>query len=552
MTEKIFRSILLVSMTALLLCVVLVLGFLYSHFNDQLAEEMQNELAFIASGLEASGKEYLAGVSSQNQIVWLAPDGAVLYSSGDAGDFSQNSEVRSALETGFGLQEYTISFTQRSLACAQRLSDGTVVRLSSLQYPAWILALSMLQPLIIIIAVIFILSLALAFALSKKIVRPILEIDPENPQLGKEYRELSPLLHRISRQNQLIQRQMTDLKRKQEEFRAITENMAEGFIVAGKSGEILLYNSSALLMLGLGGTAPGDSIFTLSRNASFNRAAREAMQGRHCQEEFEENNRVYQLFANPVTVDKALSGAVIMLLDITEREQREIMRREFTSNVSHELKTPLTSIYGISEILANGLVRSEDIPRFAKSIYDETGRLITLVNDIIKLSQMDENSISAQKEPIDLLAVARQVTKRLQNIAAEKRVTLSCEGTSSVISGIPGIIEEMIYNLADNGIKYNTEDGWVKITAGQRDARPYLTVSDSGIGISPQHIDRIFERFYRVDKSHSKQVGGTGLGLSIVKHGANFHGATLNVQSTPGHGTAITITFPIQKEGIKV
>ena len=228
------------------------------------------------------------------------------------------------------------------------------------------------------------------------------------------------------------------------------------------------------------------------------------------------------------------------------------MRREFTSNVSHELKTPLTSIYGISEILANGLVRSEDIPRFAKSIYDETGRLITLVNDIIKLSQMDENSISALKEPIDLLAVARQVTKRLQNIAAEKRVTLSCEGTSSVISGIPGIIEEMIYNLADNGIKYNTEDGWVKITAGQRDARPYLTVSDSGIGISPQHIDRIFERFYRVDKSHSKQVGGTGLGLSIVKHGANFHGATLNVQSTPGHGTAITITFPIQKEGIKV
>lgn len=551
MTEKIFRSILLASMAALLLCVILILGVLYSHFNDQLAEEMQNELAFIASGIEASGEEYLADVSSQNQIVWLAPNGSVLYSSGEVGDISQNAEVRSAFESGFGQHEYAVSFTQRSLACAQRLSDGSVIRLSSLQYPAWILALSMLQPLIIIIAVIFVLSLCLAFALSKKIMRPILEIDPENPHLGEEYQELSPLLHRISRQNQLIQRQMTDLKRKQEEFRAITENMAEGFIVAGKSGEILLYNSSALLMLGLGGAAPDNSIFTLSQNTVFNRAVQEAMQGRHCQEEFEENNRVYQLFANPVTVDKTLSGAVIMLLDITEREQREAMRREFTSNVSHELKTPLTSIYGISEILANGLVRNEDIPRFAKSIYDETGRLITLVNDIIKLSQMDENSISAQKEPLDLLAVAQQVTMRLQNIAEEKHIALSCEGTSSVILGIPGIIEEMIYNLADNGMKYNTENGWVKIIVGQRDCRPYLTVSDSGIGISPQHIDRIFERFYRVDKSHSKQVGGTGLGLSIVKHGANFHGAVLSVQSTPGRGTAITITFPIQKEGIE-
>lgn len=256
MTEKIFRSILLASMAALLLCVILILGVLYSHFNDQLAEEMQNELAFIASGIEASGEEYLAGVSSQNQIVWLAPNGSVLYSSGEVGDISQNAEVRSAFESGFGQHEYAVSFTQRSLACAQRLSDGSVIRLSSLQYPAWILALSMLQPLIIIIAVIFVLSLCLAFALSKKIMRPILDIDPENPHLGEEYQELSPLLHRISRQNQLIQRQMTDLKRKQEEFRAITENMAEGFIVAGKSGEILLYNSSALLMLGLGGAAP--------------------------------------------------------------------------------------------------------------------------------------------------------------------------------------------------------------------------------------------------------------------------------------------------------
>ncbi len=548
MTEKIFRSILSVSMTALLLCVILVIGILYSHFNNQLAEEMYNELTFISSGIEISGEEYLAGISSEKQIIWLAPDGTVRYGSQNGEDLLQNAEIRDAFDTGFGQKEYPVSFTQRSFACAKRLSDGSVIRLSSVQYPAWILALSILQPLVIVVAVLFALSLGLALALSKKIMRPILEIDPENPRIEEEYRELSPLLHRILRQNQLIQRQMTDLKRKQEEFRAITENMAEGFIVAGKSGEILLYNSSALLMLGTESTAPGNSILTLSQNPVFNHAAQEAMQGRHCQEEFEENGCVYQLFANPVTVDKALSGAVIMLLDITEREQRESMRREFTSNVSHELKTPLTSIYGISEIMANGLVRGEDIPRFAKSIYDETGRLITLVNDIIKLSQMDENSIMAQKEPVDLLAVAQQVCSRLQGVAAENHIALSAEGEALVISGIPGIIEEMIYNLADNGIKYNKENGWVKIKIKQKNGRPYITVSDNGIGISPQHIDRIFERFYRVDKSHSKQVGGTGLGLSIVKHGANFHGASLSVQSTPGRGTAITITFPEQKE----
>lgn len=548
MTEKIFRSILLATMAALLLCVMMVLGILYSHFNRQLAEEMQNELAFIASGIEAAGEEYLISVSSQNQIAWLSPKGEVLYATEEADGLFENAEVRAAFEGGFGQEEYALSFTKRSLACARRLSDGTVIRLASQQYPAWILALSMLQPLVIIAAFVFVLSLALAFALSKKIMRPILELDPENPQLGEEYRELSPLLHRISRQNQLIQRQMTDLKRKQEEFRAITENMAEGFIVAGKSGEILLYNSSALLMLGA--QEANGSIFSLSQNPVFTRTVEAAMQGHHSQEEFEENGCVYQLFANPVTVDKTLSGAVIMLLDITEREQREALRREFTSNVSHELKTPLTSIYGISEILANGLVKPEDIPRFAKNIFDETGRLITLVNDIIKLSQMDENSILAQKEPVDLFALAQEVAQRLQNIAQEKQVTLSVRGKPAEIWGIRGILEEMLYNLADNGIKYNKVGGWVKITVGEKGGRPHVTVSDTGIGIAPQHIDRIFERFYRVDKSHSKQVGGTGLGLSIVKHGATFHGAALHVQSLPERGTTITITFP-KKEGTK-
>ena len=378
--------------------------------------------------------------------------------------------------------------------------------------------------------------------LSGKAVEPLTKMDPDDPDDAAP-EELKPIVRKLIRQNGLIGSLTSQLKQRQEEFRAITENMTEGLLVTGKNGEILLYNSPAKQILDPDGAYNKNDAFALNDSPDFASCLSSALAGGAAKKKMILRERVYQLYANPLWIDETLSGAVMMLLDITEQEQRDSMRREFTSNVSHELKTPLTSIYGISEILADGIVKPEDIPRFTKNIHSETGRLITLVNDIIKLSQMDENSIMEDRTDVPLLDLAQRVCARLEEIAEEKNVTLAASGENAAVSGIPGILEEMIYNLVDNGIKYNVPGGSVNVTVEQRGGHPVVTVADTGIGIEPQHLGRIFERFYRVDKSHSKQVGGTGLGLSIVKHGAMFHGAHIDVSSTPGKGTAVSITF---------
>lgn len=365
----------------------------------------------------------------------------------------------------------------------------------------------------------------------------IQNIDPDEVDPDECDAELKPLMRKIVRQDSLISSQMSELKRRRQEFNAITENMAEGLIVFDGNGEPLIVNSHA------------KSIFDFSQNPfdicdTFAKSVKSALSGKSIVDSFEFNGCIYRIYANPLMNDDKLSGCVILLLDITQEEKREIMRREFTSNVSHELKTPLTSIYGISEILAGGIVRQEDIPRFAQNIHNETGRLITLVNDIIKLSQMDENSIEEAREPVDLKEVCLSVTSRLKSIAAKNGISLCVSGSCKPVCGIHGIIEEMVYNLCDNGIKYNSPGGRVEITLSSLEACERLTVTDTGIGIAPQNVPRIFERFYRVDKSHSKQVGGTGLGLSIVKHGASYHGATIDVKSTLGKGTSISLSFP--------
>lgn len=378
--------------------------------------------------------------------------------------------------------------------------------------------------------------------LSGRAVEPLVKTDPDEPDDAAP-EELKPIVRKIIRQNGLIGSLTSQLKQRQEEFRAITENMTEGLLVTGKNGEILLYNSPAKQILDPDGAYSKNDAFALNDSPVFASCLASALAGNAAKEKMAQQERVYQLYANPLWIDETLSGAVMMLLDITEQEQRDTMRREFTSNVSHELKTPLTSIYGISEILADGIVKPEDIPRFTKNIHSETGRLITLVNDIIKLSQMDENSIMEDRTDVPLLKLAERVCARLAEIAGDKNVTLTTAGEEQTVSGIPGILEEMLYNLVDNGIKYNVPGGRVTVTVEDRGGHPAVTVGDTGIGIEPQHLGRIFERFYRVDKSHSKQVGGTGLGLSIVKHGAMFHGAKIEVSSTPGKGTAITIVF---------
>lgn len=404
-----------------------------------------------------------------------------------------------------------------------------------------------LQPVIILSAVIvaLITAVILGKIFSKRITQPISEVDLEKPDIDESYEEISSLLHKINRQNSLIGKQMADLRRRQVEFNTITENMAEGFVLIDNKSEILSYNNAALKLLGAQNVRDGEHFISLSRSRIFVSTVNNALTGKHGEATLSIGKRVYQLFANPVTVEGEIYGAVLVILDITEKENREEMRREFTSNVSHELKTPLTSISGISEMLMNGLISEEDIPKFSKNIYDEASRLLELINDIMKLSRLDEAPDLTFFETVDLYSACEEVKNRLDIIAKERDIKINISGDPVSISANKSLVLEMIYNLCDNAIKYNKEGGKVNIIVGTTKDAAFFTVSDTGIGIASKHIDRIFERFYRVDKSHSKKIGGTGLGLSIVKHAAEYHKATLSVDSSVGVGTEITVSFPL-------
>ena len=369
---------------------------------------------------------------------------------------------------------------------------------------------------------------------ARSIVKPLREFDPEH-KTGQGYTEIEPIMDRLNRQSQLIDLQMADLKRSQEEFRAITDSMAEGFVLVDTDMKLVSYNLSARKLMGDGG---------VESSGLFRNVAEQALAGTHTERTAELDGRVYQILASPVEDAGRVTGAVIVTLDITEKAHREAMRHDFSSNVSHELRTPLTSIYGISELMMNDMVKPEDMKGFAANIHDESGRLIALINDIIKLTQLDEGVYELERAEVDLYAVAKSVVERLKPVAALRGIEFAVTGTSTNIHGIPSVIDEMVYNLADNAMKYNVENGRVLISVAKLAGRPVISVSDTGIGIPREHIDRVFERFYRVDKSHSKKIGGTGLGLSIVKHGAAVHGANVDLKSKPGRGTVITITFP--------
>ncbi|MBO5908614.1 MAG: PAS domain S-box protein, partial [Clostridia bacterium] len=397
------------------------------------------------------------------------------------------------------------------------------------------------MPVAIAFAVTLILILSYIFA--KKITAPISKIATENPEMSRGYKEISELIHKINRQDNLIGRQMKDLRKRQEEFKTITENMSEGLILVDKKAEILSFNKSALRLLGVESALDGDSVYMLSRRPEFIEAVKAAISGRRAQQTLFAGDKVYELYANPVIIEKKISGAVIIILDITEREKREEMRREFSSNVSHELKTPLTSISGISELMMNGMIKPEDISQFAKNIFDESARLLSLVNDIIKISRLDEAGEKKEFCEVDLFAEAEDVKQHLTQVAAQHGVELCLDGESATVLGDSSIINEIIYNLCDNAIKYNKEKGRVDIFVSSDRKGKTVTVRDTGVGIAAEHLDRIFERFYRVDKSHSRLIGGTGLGLSIVKHGAEYHGATIKVKSTEGLGTEISVRF---------
>ena len=550
MKRKIFSGIFLVSVLTFLACLVLILGVLYNYFDMQLIEGLHTEGTTIAAGIEAGGETYLQNLTVyDNRLTWIAADGEVLFDNQADPSSMENhldrEEIAEALQSGQGeSSRYSETLSQKTVYYALRLSDNSVIRLSDTRSTVWNLLFGMFQPILLVLTIAIILSAILASRISKSIVRPINAIDLEAPDVEGNYDEISPLLLKIHHQNEQIRRQMEELRRQREEFQLITENMSEGFLVVDAKTELLSYNSAALRLLGSGPVEGTPSVLTLNRGESFRHAVETALAGEHCEQTMSLGSAVYHVIANPVTHQKKPAGAVIVILDCTERELRDQMRREFTSNVSHELKTPLTSIYGVSEMIANGIVKPEDIRSFAQNIHEESGRLITLIEDIMKLSQLDENSIPADPVAVDLYQLAASVIERLKRQAEERNIAVELDGGTAVVQGIPNVLEEMIYNLCDNAIKYNRDGGRVRISVNKdKDGHPVVRVQDTGIGIPKEHQARVFERFYRADKSHSKKIGGTGLGLSIVKHAAAYHGATVRLESEEGKGTIVTVRF---------
>ena len=549
MTSKIFRNSFLVGVAVFFLSIALFMGVLYQYFGSQLLIQLESEAALAARGVEMGSMDYLDGLSSANRITWIDAGGTVLFDNqadpAQMENHADREEVRAALESETGTaSRYSTTLSQRTLYFAQRLADGTVLRVSSEQRSLPSLLLSMVQPILIILVLAVALSAVLASRLSKHIIKPVLAIDLEHPEDSDTYEELTPLLSRIKQQNQTIAQQMAQLRQKQNEFTAITENMSEGFLLLDRQGRILSHNSGALRLLHAAAPEERASYLTLNRTERFRQAVDAALTGRRDEQLVDLGGRCCQLLANPVWEDGEPAGAVLVLMDVTEQEKREELRREFTANVSHELKTPLTAISGIAEIMQGGMVKPEDIRDFAGDIYQEARRLIALVEDILRLSQLDEGAENLEREPVELLSLSQEVARRLETAARSAGVSVEVRGTPVQVQGVRRVLDEMIYNLCENAIKYNRTGGRVTLTVGQGAEGPEVTVADTGIGIPSEDQSRVFERFYRVDKSHSKEIGGTGLGLSIVKHGALLHNAQIYLNSQVDRGTSIRLSFP--------
>lgn len=550
MTKRIFRSICFVATGVFLASLVLFMGVLYEYFSGVQKNQLRMQTSLAAQGVENEGSLYFEGLAAVNyRITWIGTDGEVLYDSRSDSNEMENhlerEEIRQALKEGIGeSSRYSVTLMERSLYCAQRLSDGTVVRLSVAQNTMLTLTLGMLQPICIIFAAAFILSLVLASRLSKNIVRPLNELNLDEPLDNDSYDELAPLLRRLNSQQRQIRQQSDELAQKQQEFEVVTTGMAEGIVLLNSQEMILSMNPAAQRLLGADQSVAGKNFLSVSRNPQLQKILSQSREGKRTETVLELCGRKYQLDASPVLHDGQMFGTVLLFLDVTEKEKAEQMRREFTANVSHELKTPLHTISGCAELMTNGMVRQEDMTAFSEQIYTESQRMIRLVEDIIRLSRLDEGAEDMKQEETDLFRLAEETVKNLRPEAESAGVTLVLEGSTAVVSGIPQLLSGIIYNLCDNAVKYNHQGGSVRVTVTDETESVRLTVADTGIGISPEHQERIFERFYRVDKSHSREIGGTGLGLSIVKHAVRLHNAEITLQSKVNEGTAVTVSFP--------
>ena len=553
MDKKIFNSNFLTSLFVLIISFVLVFVVLFNYSEKQILNELESEADYISYALEKEGVSYINNfVGNDKRITLIAADGTVLAdTSADANTLDNHAnrkEIKAAFEYGSGTStRYSDTMMKRILYYAQKLPDGTVLRVSATQDSVFVLLLNLVYPFSIIIIVALIVSIVISHRVSKSIIKPINELDLDNPSGNEAYEELTPLLRKILAQKRTIDQQIKQAHQKHEEFRLITENMSEGLLVIDKSANVLSYNHAAADMLQIEKVTIGDSVLTLNRKKGFRESVEKALGGIRAESEIAHDQSIYNLIASPVIDDDKIIGAVIVIIDITESAKREQLRREFTSNVSHELKTPLTSILGFAEIMKSGGTPDSTVVDFSTSIYDEARRLITLVSDIIKISELDENPSQFQKEDVDLYTLSDKVIKNLKPLAQKQNITLNLIGDTAYIKGTEKIVYEMIYNLCDNAIKYNKENGTVDIIINNTDNKVNLTVNDTGIGIPNSEQSRVFERFYRVDKSRSKLVGGTGLGLAIVKHAAACSNAEIILESQEGKGTSITIEWKIEK-----
>ena len=550
MTRRIFRAICLVALAVFLASVTLIMGILYDYFSQVQQDQLRIEAGLAARGVEENGAAYFEGLDTQSyRITWIGADGTVLFDSDRDASTMENhlerEEVKQAMVSGYGHSaRYSSTLMERLLYSAQRLEDGSVIRLAITLNSVLTIMLGLIQPVLLVSLVAVILALALASRVSKTVVRPLNELNLDEPLNNEGFDELSPLLRRIDSQQRQLKGQALELKQKKDEFLAFTSNMSEGLVLLNSSGTILSINNAALTILDADKSSVGQDILTVNRSLEMQKLLEEARTGQRSETKLCLTGREYQLDASPIISGGNIGGVALLLFDITERENAEQLRREFTANVSHELKTPLHSISGCAELMKNGMVKPEDTVRFAGQIYSETQRLINLIEDIIRLSRLDEGAEDMQRERIDLYALSGSVIDSLGNEAKENKITVELCGGPAFIWGVRQLVSGMIYNLLDNAIKYNKANGSVKLSVSNEGEFSVVKVSDTGIGIPPEHQSRVFERFYRVDKSHSKEVGGTGLGLSIVKHSAMVHNAKIDLQSTPGKGTSITVRFP--------
>ena len=554
MTKKILAGVIGVSLVIMLVCVGLVMGIMYDYMGEKIDEQMASEAILAEEAWLTGGEAFLDRMEDRpdikSRITLIDSQGKVLYDSvadqSSMENHMEREEVKEALTEGIGKASRTsYTLAEDTRYYAKKTADGNIVRISTSHYSQLGLLLDTFGMIIITVAVLIMLSVFISYRVARAIIKPINDIDLDNPDINENYEELGPLLHRIHQQNNRIKRQMEKLRKSREEFNIITKNMSEGLIIIDKDTEILTYNRSATEMLGGGdGRQIEGSVLKLNRSEPFRKAVSEALEGNNSQVYLTEGDATYEIISNPVREEEEVTGAILIVMDVTEREKGEKLRREFTSNVSHELKTPLTSIYGVSDMLASGMVKDEDVAGFAGTIKEESARLISLIDDIIKLSRLDESTVPQETEIIDVFGSARDVVSRLSGKASENDIELSFSGEPSEIKGVQHILDEIVYNICENAIKYNRPGGFVKVSVRNEGSESLITVADNGIGIPKTDRERVFERFYRVDKSHSKQIGGTGLGLSIVKHGVIYLGGKINLESEEGVGTVITVGFP--------